>query len=77
MSADVLSLHRPSNKAEIISDRYLCKLRVRISCTKVLREVDVMPVRSLLMNAVFFLRAESSELLTGRTSEAPQVSVYL
>lgn len=53
----------------MISERYLRRLRVRISCRKVFRVEDVITVRSLLIKAVFFLREESSEELTGKTSD--------
>jgi hypothetical protein len=48
----------------MISDRYLCRLRVRISCRNVERVAALMAVRRRLMKAVFFLSDESSELLT-------------
>ena len=48
----------------MISDRYLCKLRVRISCRKVLRVAAVIAVRRRFIKAVFFFSDESRALLT-------------
>jgi len=52
----------------MISDKYLCKLRVRISWRKVLRVAAVIAVRRRLMKAVFFFREESRDLLTWNMS---------
>lgn len=52
----------------MISDRYLCKLRVRISWRKVDSVALVMAVRSRLIKAVFFFKDESRVLLTANTS---------
>jgi hypothetical protein len=52
----------------MISDRYLWSERVRISVRKVESAEALIPVRRRLMKAVFFLRAESRDLLTGKTS---------
>ena len=52
----------------MISERYLDRLRVRISWRKVFNVDGVIAVRSLLMKAVFFFREESREELTGKTS---------
>lgn len=52
----------------MISDRYLWRERVRMSVRKVGRAEALVPVRRRLMKAVFFLRAESRDLLTGKTS---------
>lgn len=52
----------------MISERYLCNERVRISWRNVLAADPAMAVRSLLMNAVFFFNEESRELSTGKTS---------
>lgn len=49
----------------MISERYLCRLSVRISCRKVLRVGAVIAVRKRFMKAVFFFRDESRDLLTG------------
>lgn len=51
----------------MISERYLCRLSVRISWINVLRLAAVMAVRSRLINAVFFFSDESSDLLTSKT----------
>jgi hypothetical protein len=50
----------------MISDRYLCRLRVRISCRKVLSVAADTAVRRRLMKAVFFFREESRDLLTSK-----------
>lgn len=63
-----LSRHRPSWHAEMISERYLDKLTVRISWRKVLSVAEEMAVRRRLMKAVFFLRVESSDLAVGKRS---------
>lgn len=52
----------------MISDRYLWRDKVRMSDKKVDREEALIPVRRRLIKAVFFLRAESRDLLTGNTS---------
>jgi hypothetical protein len=52
----------------MISERYLCKLKVRISWRKVLRVAAVTAVRSRLIKAVFFLSDESRLFATGNKS---------
>lgn len=52
----------------MISERYLCKDKVRISCRKMFRVGAVTAVRNRLMNAVFFFSDESRELLVGKMS---------
>lgn len=53
----------------MISDKYLCSDRVRISERKVESAEAVIPVRRRLIKAVFFFNAESSDLLTGNMSK--------
>jgi hypothetical protein len=52
---------RPSKQAEMISDKYLCRERVQISCRKTVWPAALMAVRRRLMKAVFFFMDESSE----------------
>lgn len=52
----------------MISERYLWRLKVRISWRNVLRVAAVMAVRRRLMKAVFFLRDESRVFPTGNKS---------
>lgn len=54
----------------MISDRYLWSERVRMSDRNVDCAEALIPVRRRLMKAVFFFRAESRDLLTGKTSIA-------
>lgn len=68
MSEGVLSLARPSAQAEMISERYLERERVRISWMNVLDVEPTMAVRRRRMNAVFFFREDSREFSTGKTS---------
>lgn len=59
----------------MISERYLCRLSVRISWRKVPRVAEVTAVRSRLMKAVFFFRDESSVLFTAKRSARGYVSM--
>lgn len=52
----------------MISERYLWSERVRISVRKVWRAGAVIPMRRRLIKAVFFFKAESRDLLTGKIS---------
>lgn len=52
----------------MISERYLVRLRVLISCKKVFRVAEEIAVRNRLMKAVFFLSDESRDLPTGKTA---------
>lgn len=52
----------------MISDRYLCSDNEATSLRKVAVDVAVIPVRSRLIKAVFFLSEESRLLLTAKTS---------
>ena len=57
------------------SERYFCSDRERISWRKVVVLAGVMAVRSRFMNAVFFFRDESRELLTVKRSASEVRSV--
>ena len=61
----------------MISERYLFKLSVLISCMKVGSVAVVTAVLRRLMKAVFFLRALSRALATGKTSMVLSVAAHL
>ena len=53
------------------SERYLWRESDRTSCKKVGAVDSEMAVRKRLMKAVFFFKAESREVLTGKTPFSP------
>ena len=75
ISLAVFSLLRPSAVAEMISERYFSSDRVLISLRRVAWPVALIPVRSRLMKAVFFLRDESSEEATENRSGGEMISL--